>query len=164
MRWFVEHAFLLVPAQSLVAQHLASFQQFPPRQKPGSFSIEQVMEKLRKSTIQQLAASSCVRKEPNMKPIAPSPGIDRRAPLSTLALLPALSAPLLPVSAPAQTATSGGGSCGAARALPVDTCLLTEDARQLMATWDVVVHETGAEAAGRRARAAGSVSEPLRNY
>ena len=47
VRWFVEHAFVLVPAQAIVAQHLASFQQFPPRQKPGSFSVEQAMEKLR---------------------------------------------------------------------------------------------------------------------
>jgi hypothetical protein len=47
VRWFVEHAFVLVPAQSLVAQHLESFKQFPPRQKPGSFSVEQAMEKLR---------------------------------------------------------------------------------------------------------------------
>ena len=47
VRWFVEHAFVLVPAQALVAQHLVSFQQFPPRQKPGSFSVEQAMEKLR---------------------------------------------------------------------------------------------------------------------
>ena len=38
-----------------------------------------------------------------MKPIAPSSGINRRVLLSTLALLPALSGPLLPVSAPAQT-------------------------------------------------------------
>jgi phosphoglycolate phosphatase-like HAD superfamily hydrolase len=37
-----------------------------------------------------------------------SPGISRRALLSTLALLPALSAPLQPASAPAQTAVSGG--------------------------------------------------------
>ena len=29
------------------AQHLVSFQQFPPRQRPGSFSVEQAMEKLR---------------------------------------------------------------------------------------------------------------------
>ena len=49
VRWFVEHAFVLVPAQALVAQHLASFQQFPPRQRPGSFSVEQAMEKLRNS-------------------------------------------------------------------------------------------------------------------
>jgi phosphoserine phosphatase len=38
-----------------------------------------------------------------MKPIAPSSDINRRVLLSTLALLPALSGPLLPVSAPAQT-------------------------------------------------------------
>ena len=47
VRWFVEHAFVLVPAQTIVAQHLVSFEQFPPRQKPGSFSIQQVMSKLR---------------------------------------------------------------------------------------------------------------------
>ena len=47
VRWFVEHAFVLVPAQAVVGQHLVSFQQFPPRQKPGSFSVEQAMEKLR---------------------------------------------------------------------------------------------------------------------
>jgi len=47
VRWFIEHAFVLVPAQALVAQHLMSFQQFPPRQRPGSFSVEQAMEKLR---------------------------------------------------------------------------------------------------------------------
>jgi hypothetical protein len=47
VRWFVDHAFVLVPAQSIVAQHLASFKEFPPRQRPGSFSVEQAMEKLR---------------------------------------------------------------------------------------------------------------------
>jgi len=47
VRWFVEHAFLLLPVQMLVAQHLQSFQEFPPRQRPGSFSIDQVMERLR---------------------------------------------------------------------------------------------------------------------
>src|SRR5215472_3502936 len=44
-----------------------------------------------------------------MQPIASSSRINRRAVLSTLALLPALSGPLLPVSALAQTATPGGG-------------------------------------------------------
>jgi len=29
-----------------VGQFLATFQEFPPRQKPGSFSVDQVMEKL----------------------------------------------------------------------------------------------------------------------
>jgi arylsulfatase A-like enzyme len=47
VRWFVEHAFVVVPAQAIVAQHLQSFQEFPPRQRPGSFSVEQALEKLR---------------------------------------------------------------------------------------------------------------------
>jgi arylsulfatase len=47
VRWFVDHAFVLVPAKSLVGQFLVSFQQFPPRQRPGSFTVEQAMEKLR---------------------------------------------------------------------------------------------------------------------
>jgi arylsulfatase A-like enzyme len=47
VRWFIEHAFLLVPAQAIVAQHIMSFREFPPRQRPGSFSVEQAMDKLR---------------------------------------------------------------------------------------------------------------------
>src|SRR5262247_2172307 len=43
------------------------------------------------------------RKEPTMKPIVPSSGIDRRALLSTMAALPVLSGTLLPVSTAAQT-------------------------------------------------------------
>jgi hypothetical protein len=42
----MERIFLLVPAQAFVANWLQSFQEFPPRQKPASFSIDQVMEKL----------------------------------------------------------------------------------------------------------------------
>ena len=45
VKWSVERALVLLPAQKIVAQHLASYQQFPPRQRPGSFSIEQVMQK-----------------------------------------------------------------------------------------------------------------------
>jgi arylsulfatase len=47
VRWFVEHAFIVIPAQAIVAQHLQSFQEFPPRQRPGSFSVDQALEKLR---------------------------------------------------------------------------------------------------------------------
>jgi hypothetical protein len=47
VRWFIEHAFVIVPAQGIVGQHLASFVQFPPRQRPGSFSVEQALEMLR---------------------------------------------------------------------------------------------------------------------
>jgi phosphoglycolate phosphatase-like HAD superfamily hydrolase len=43
-----------------------------------------------------------------MRRTAPCPGMDRRALLAGLALLPALSVPLFPVFAPAQTAAPGG--------------------------------------------------------
>jgi arylsulfatase A-like enzyme len=45
-RWRVERAFLLVPAQAFVGQHLKTYVEYPPRQKPGSFSLEHVLEKL----------------------------------------------------------------------------------------------------------------------
>jgi arylsulfatase A-like enzyme len=48
VRWFVEHIFVMVPAQAIVAQHLRSFQEFPPRQKPGSFSVDEAMQMLMK--------------------------------------------------------------------------------------------------------------------
>jgi len=44
--WFVEHMFVLLPARKIVAEQLATFREFPPRQKPGSFSIDKVMEML----------------------------------------------------------------------------------------------------------------------
>jgi arylsulfatase len=49
-RWRVEHLFLLVPAQQYVGQFLSTFKEFPPSQKSGSFSIDQVMETLMGST------------------------------------------------------------------------------------------------------------------
>ena len=36
----------MVPAQAYVAKFLQTFQEFPPRQKPASFTIDQVIEKL----------------------------------------------------------------------------------------------------------------------
>ena len=32
------------PAQAYVGQFLATFKEFPPRQKPGSFSLDRVLE------------------------------------------------------------------------------------------------------------------------
>ena len=44
--WLLDRAYLLVPAQTYVGQFLATFQEYPPRQKAASFSLDQVMEKL----------------------------------------------------------------------------------------------------------------------
>jgi hypothetical protein len=48
VKWFVEHLFLFVPAQAIVGQHLQTFRDFPPRQKPGSFSVGEAMDMLMK--------------------------------------------------------------------------------------------------------------------
>ena len=45
--WVIDHAFLLVPAQTFVGEFLATFKEFPPRQKAASFSVDQVMDKLK---------------------------------------------------------------------------------------------------------------------
>ena len=43
-RWFAEHMFMIAPAGAYVGQWLQSFKEFPPRQKPGSFNLDRVME------------------------------------------------------------------------------------------------------------------------
>jgi len=43
-RWFIEHMFVFAPAGAYVARWLQSFRAFPPRQKPGSFNLDRVME------------------------------------------------------------------------------------------------------------------------
>jgi arylsulfatase len=45
-RWRIEHAFVLVPAQQFVGQFLGTFKEYPPSQRPGSFSLDRVMESL----------------------------------------------------------------------------------------------------------------------
>ena len=44
--WRIDRVFLLVPAQQYVGGFLATFKEFPPSQKPGSFSLDQVLESL----------------------------------------------------------------------------------------------------------------------
>jgi len=47
--YILNHAFLAVPAQAFVGQHLQTYIDFPPRQKPGSFSLDQVLAKLQEA-------------------------------------------------------------------------------------------------------------------
>ena len=42
--WYVEHMFVFAPAAAEVAHWMSSFREFPPRMKPGSFSLDRVME------------------------------------------------------------------------------------------------------------------------
>jgi arylsulfatase len=45
-RWYLEHMFVIAPAAAYVGTWLQSFREFPPRQKPGSFNLERVMEQV----------------------------------------------------------------------------------------------------------------------
>ena len=47
--WLIDHAFLLVPAQAYVGKFLATFKEYPQRQKADSFNLDAVMEKLKES-------------------------------------------------------------------------------------------------------------------
>jgi arylsulfatase len=47
-RWYLDRMFAIAPAVSYVGQWLQSFREFPPRQKPGSFNLDRVMEMVSK--------------------------------------------------------------------------------------------------------------------
>src|SRR5690606_20341726 len=44
--WTLSKAYLVVPAQAYVADFLGTFTEFPPAQRPASFSIDQITEQL----------------------------------------------------------------------------------------------------------------------
>ena len=48
-RWYLDRMFAVAPAAAYVGQWLQSFKEFPPRQKPGSFNLDRVMESVTKS-------------------------------------------------------------------------------------------------------------------
>ncbi|MCE9625917.1 MAG: arylsulfatase [Deltaproteobacteria bacterium] len=50
--WTLRHSFLAVPTQELVGKFLQTFREYPPRQKPSSFSIDQIMENMQKQQSQ----------------------------------------------------------------------------------------------------------------
>jgi len=44
--WYLDHAFLLVPAQNYVGNFITSFKEFPPRQSAESFNLDLVLKKM----------------------------------------------------------------------------------------------------------------------
>jgi arylsulfatase len=47
--WYLDRAFLMLPAAEYVGQFLATFEEYPPRQKPGSFTIGDASDKIMNS-------------------------------------------------------------------------------------------------------------------
>jgi arylsulfatase len=47
--WRIDRVFLLVPAQEYIAKFIATFKDYPPSQKVGSFSLDQVLASLQRA-------------------------------------------------------------------------------------------------------------------
>jgi arylsulfatase len=48
--WYLDHGFVLVPAQSYVGEFLATFRDYPQRQKAASFNVDEVLAKLKEAS------------------------------------------------------------------------------------------------------------------
>jgi arylsulfatase len=44
--WYISHAYAVYAMQAVVAAQIDAFTKFPPRQKPGSFNLDEVMRKV----------------------------------------------------------------------------------------------------------------------
>jgi arylsulfatase len=49
-QWLIDHVYLLVPAQAYVGQFLASFRDYPQRQKADSFNLDTVLRKMQEGS------------------------------------------------------------------------------------------------------------------
>ena len=47
--WRFDRAYLILPAVDYVAQHLATYKEFPPRQEAASFNLDKVLKALQKN-------------------------------------------------------------------------------------------------------------------
>ncbi len=51
--WVIRHAYFATPLQQRVGAFMATFKDYPPAQRPASFSVDQIMEKLQQSLAAQ---------------------------------------------------------------------------------------------------------------
>jgi arylsulfatase A-like enzyme len=49
--WLIDHVYLVMAAQVIVTDFLATFQKFPPRQKPASFTIDQALQMMQDAAV-----------------------------------------------------------------------------------------------------------------
>jgi arylsulfatase A-like enzyme len=48
--WYLDHAFIIVEMQELVAQQIENFVKYPPRQKPAAFNLDAVLRTLQEAS------------------------------------------------------------------------------------------------------------------
>ena len=51
-QWRAERMYMLAPGAAYVGGFIGTFQEYPPRQKPGSFNLDRVLESLQKGSSQ----------------------------------------------------------------------------------------------------------------
>ncbi|MGF1582409.1 MAG: arylsulfatase [Gemmataceae bacterium] len=47
-RWWAERAFMIAPATAIATKYLQTFKEFPPRQRPEAWNLDEVMERIEK--------------------------------------------------------------------------------------------------------------------
>jgi arylsulfatase len=47
--WFLQHSYIAVPAQEIVANFISTFKEFPPRQSAASFNLDDVLKSLQET-------------------------------------------------------------------------------------------------------------------
>ena len=48
--WLAEHAFVIYPMLALTAEQIQNFREFSPRQKPATFNLDRILEKMQEAT------------------------------------------------------------------------------------------------------------------
>jgi len=48
--WLISHAYIIYEMQGLVAQMIPTYAQFPPRQKPAAFNLDEVLRHLQEAS------------------------------------------------------------------------------------------------------------------
>lgn len=48
-RWWIQRVFAMVPAQTFVGEYIQSFKEFPPRQKPAKFNVDDALAAMQKA-------------------------------------------------------------------------------------------------------------------
>jgi arylsulfatase len=48
--WMIDHAYMIYGMQAIVAEQISAFVKFPPRQKPASFNLDEVLRHLQEAT------------------------------------------------------------------------------------------------------------------
>ncbi len=66
--WLLDHAYMVAAAQSLVSEFVATLREFPPRQKPASFTIDQALTKMSETAGGAGLTSTSVSSLPRLEP------------------------------------------------------------------------------------------------